>query len=339
MGSPGPELRYSLSFPEAQQRVMQVEMAVSAIAGPVELVMSRTSPGRYGMHEFAKNVFDVRASDSMGHALSVERPAPHRWRVAPRDGTVRVSYRVYGDRLDGTYLAIDSSHAHINVPAALMWVRGLEARPATIVIVPPAGSGWRVATQLFPTADPLTFTAPNLAYLADSPIEASRHVLRTFRAPAVGGAVAGPTMSLALHADGAADADACVDGLRRIVSEEAAVFGEYPPFDAGGYTFLADYWPWASGDGMEHRNSTVLTGSAPLSGSPRYLLETAAHEFFHAWNVERIRPRSLEPFDLESVNMSGELWLAEGVTTYYEKLVMERSDSRRSERPCRSGRR
>ena len=122
-----------------------------------------------------------------------------------------------------------------------------------------------------------------------------------------------------------ADADAHVDGLRRIVSEEAAIFGEYPAFDAGGYTFLADYLPWAVGDGMEHRNSTVLTTAPPLAGSPRFLLATAAHEFFHVWNVERIRPRTLEPFDLESANTSGELWLAEGVTTYYEKLVMQRA--------------
>ena len=103
------------------------------------------------------------------------------------------------------------------------------------------------------------------------------------------------------------------------------IFGEYPAFDAGAYTFLADYLPWAVGDGMEHRNSSVLTNSASLAGSPRFLLDTAAHEFFHAWNVERIRPRTLEPFDLEAANMSGELWLAEGVTTYYEKLVLQRT--------------
>ena len=103
------------------------------------------------------------------------------------------------------------------------------------------------------------------------------------------------------------------------------IFGEYPAFDAGAYTFLADYLPWAVGDGMEHRNSSVLTNSASLAGSPRFLFDTAAHEFFHAWNVERIRPRTLEPFDLEAANMSGELWLAEGVTTYYEKLVLQRT--------------
>ena len=229
------ELRYRLSFDDARQRVMQVDITLPAVTGPVELVMSRSSPGRYALHEFATNVFDVQATDGAGRVLPVEHPAPHRWVLKADDSALRVRYRVYGDRVDGTYLAVDSTHAHINVPAALMWARGLEDRPAIVEIVPPAGSGWRVATQLFPTADPFAFTAPNLAYLADSPIEVSRHLLRTFHAPALSGAGPGPPMALALHAEGvtAADADAHVDGLRRIVSEEAAVFGEYPAFDAG----------------------------------------------------------------------------------------------------------
>ena len=306
---------------------MQVDLLLPAVSGPVELVMSRASPGRYALHEFATNVFDLQATDGAGKAVPVEHPVPHRWIVREHDGAIRVRYRVYGDRVDGTYLAVDSTHAHINIPAALIWASGLEDRPAIVEIVPPAGSGWRAATQLFPTANPFAFTAPNLAYLADSPIEASRHLRRTFRAPAVTRAGAGPSMALVLHGEGGADADADahVDGLRRIVSEEAAIFGEYPAFDGDAYTFLADYLPWAIGDGMEHRNSTVLTNSASLAGSSRLLLATAAHEFFHVWNVERIRPRTLEPFDLESGNTSGELWLAEGLTTYYEKLVMQRA--------------
>jgi predicted metalloprotease with PDZ domain len=317
-------LQYRLSFTEARQRIMQVDLVVPPVSGPVELVMSRSSPGRYALHEFAKNVIDPQASDAAGRALTLDHPAPHRWTVAAH-GAVHVRYRVYGDRVDGTYLAIDPTHAHVNVPAALLWVRGLEDRPATVEIVPPPDAGWEVATQLFTTGKPFTFTAPTLAYLIDSPIEASRHALLTFRAPAVAGAEPGPEMRLALHTESPGDATPQVDGLRRIVAEEAAVFGEYPAFDAGVYTFLADYLPWAGADGMEHRNSTVITGSVSLDGSPRPLLDTAAHEFFHSWNVERIRPRSLEPFNLESANMSGELWLAEGVTTYYEKLVLQRA--------------
>ena len=110
-------------------------------AGPLELRMSRSSPGRYALHEFAKNVFDVRVTDAAGAALPVARPNPHQWNVTGHHGSVRVAYRIFGDRVDGTYLGIDSTHAHINMPAALMWARGLELRPATVRFEPPPGVG------------------------------------------------------------------------------------------------------------------------------------------------------------------------------------------------------
>src|SRR3954468_9473203 len=199
-------LEYRLSFAEARQRIMQVDLVVPPVSGPVELVMSRSSPGRYALHEFAKNVIDLQASDATGRALTLDHPAPHRWTVAAQHGAVHVRYRVYGDRVDGTYLAIDPTHAHVNMPAALLWVRGLEDRPATVEIVPPPDAGWEVATQLFTTGKPFTFTAPNLAYLIDSPIEASRHALLTFRAPGLAGAESGPEMRLALHTELPGDA-------------------------------------------------------------------------------------------------------------------------------------
>jgi predicted metalloprotease with PDZ domain len=121
------------------------------------------------------------------------------------------------------------------------------------------------------------------------------------------------------------DADAIVVGLRQVVRTQAAVFGEYPAFEDGRYTFLFDFLPWAVGDGMEHRNSTVISGSAEGPMLQRQALETAAHEFFHAWNVERIRPRALEPFDFERPAASGELWLAEGVTSYYQDVTLARA--------------
>ncbi|WP_201766073.1 M61 family metallopeptidase [Nafulsella turpanensis] len=104
-----------------------------------------------------------------------------------------------------------------------------------------------------------------------------------------------------------------------------AVFGELPDFDFGRYTFLVSYLPEASGDGMEHRNSTIVTSSRPLATSAKDNIGTVAHEFFHAWNVERIRPASLEPFDFTSTNMSGELWFAEGFTSYYTDLTLVRA--------------
>lgn len=320
---------YRLSFPEPEHRWMRVDVTFRDLPmGTLELRMSRTSPGRYALHEFAKNVFDVRVADGAGRPLSATRPNLHQWNIDGHDGTVVVSYRVFGDRVDGTYLVIDATHAHINIPAALMWARGLEDRPARVRLEQPPGRTWRVATQLFPSDDPLTFTAPNFQYLMDSPIEFSDHTMRTFRvSPPSGGE--GPTFRIALHHQGTdAEADAFARDVERIVRETLAVFGEFPLFENDTYTFLADYLPWANGDGMEHRNSTVLTSSGSLANPAqrRGLLGTAAHEFVHAWNMERIRARALEPFDFEEADISTELWFGEGVTSYYDDLILRRAE-------------
>jgi len=315
---------YRLSFPEPEHRWMRVEVTFDDLpAGPLELRMSRSSPGRYAVHEFAKNVFDVRVTSAAGAALAVTRPSPHQWTVADHAGSVRVTYRIFGDRVDGTYLAIDSTHAHINMPAALMWARGLEQRPATIRFEPPQGTAWRVGTQLLPGADALSFTAPNFQYLMDSPTELSAFGLRTFTVDSRPGA---PVFRLAVHHTGTdAELDAFAADVERVVREARHVYGEYPAFEGNTYTFIADYVPWASGDGMEHRNSTVLTSASSIRSDRGGLLDTISHEFFHAWNAERIRPRSLEPFNFADANISGELWLAEGFTSYYGPLVLLRA--------------
>jgi predicted metalloprotease with PDZ domain len=315
---------YRLSFPEAAHHLMQVEATFTTVPpGPLQLRMSRSSPGRYALHEFAKNVFDVRITDEAGQALAVTRPNPHEWDVTGHSGTVRVTYRVFGDRLDGTYLAIDSSHAHINMPAAIMWARGFERRPITVRFERPTGTSWRVATQLSPGSDGLSFTAPNLQYLMDSPTEFSQFTLRSFTVPDDRRT---PVFRVAVHHTGTdPDVDGLVRDVEAIVREARHVFGEYPSFEGNTYTFIADYLPWAHGDGMEHRNSTVITSSSTIQLSRLDLLDTVAHEFFHAWNVERIRPKSLEPFNLEETNMSGELWFAEGFTSYYGPLTLKRT--------------
>jgi predicted metalloprotease with PDZ domain len=317
-------VEYRLSFPEPEHRLMNVEVRFDEVpAGPLELRMSRSSPGRYALHEFARNVFDVRVTDAAGAALPVDRPNPHQWNVTRHSGSVRVAYRIFGDRVDGTYLGIDSTHAHINMPAAIMWARGFELRPVTVRIAPPTGTGWRVGTQLLPGADPFTFTAPNLQYLMDSPTEVSAFSLRTFT---IEDGPRKPVIRLAVHHTGTdAELDAFTRDVERIVREAGRVYGEFPAFDGNTYTFIADYVPWATGDGMEHRNSTIVTSQGSIRGSRSGLLDTISHEFFHTWNVERIRPRALEPFNFDDMNMSGELWLAEGVTSYYGPLVLLRS--------------
>lgn len=314
------QVSYRFSFPEPEHHWMAVEATFTELTSePLELRMSRSSPGRYSIHDFAKNVYDVEAKGPDGHALTIQRPDPHGWTVPVHDSTVTLTYKVYGDRVDGTYLAVDPTHAHLNMPASLMWARGLDERPFRLMFVRPARTNWTVATQLYPTDNPLVFTAPNLQYLMDSPTEFGPVSMRQF-------SVDGRTFRFALHHTGsAAELDAFVADVQKVVTAEREVYGEYPTYEPGTYTFIADYLPYASGDGMEHRNSTILTSSSALRTNRAGLLGTVAHEFFHNWNVERIRPKALEPFDLERANMSGELWLAEGFTQYYGPLSISRA--------------
>ncbi|HVS13068.1 MAG TPA: PDZ domain-containing protein [Thermoanaerobaculia bacterium] len=306
---------------EAQVSVVFDDLPVA----PLEVRMSRSSPGRYALHEFAKNVYSVAAYDRRGEPLPIERPDAHQWTVGGHGGLVRFEYTLFGDRTDGTYAAIDETHAHLNVPASFAWARGLERRGVRVTFELPAG--WRVASQLVPTESPATWTAPDLQYFMDSPIEISDHQLVEWTVP---GPAASPqrrqTVRLAIHHLGSEEeARAFARVAAAVADEQIAIFGEPPAFDFGVYTFLADYLPWASGDGMEHRNSTVLTSSSSLAGRAVGNLGTLSHELFHAWNIERIRPRSLEPFDFERANVSGELWFGEGFTSYYDDLVLRRA--------------
>ncbi|HEU4936441.1 MAG TPA: PDZ domain-containing protein [Vicinamibacterales bacterium] len=320
-------VEYRVSFPAPEHHYAQVEVTWPGItAATLEARMSRSSPGRYAVHEFAKNVFDVHAFDGKGREMKASRPNPSQWDVTGHDGTVRIVYKVFGNHVDGTYLAVDDSHAHMNMPATLMWARGFDMRPVRVTFQPPPRSSWKPATQLYPTSDPWTFTAPNLQYLMDSPAELSDYTLRSFTVRNPDGKEF--TIRTAVHHDGDSSViDEYVAGAERIVNEAAAVFGEFPAYDTGTYTFLGDYVPWGGGDGMEHRNSTVVASATSFKNpqAVRAVLGTLSHEFFHCWNVERIRPKTLEPFNFEEANISGELWLAEGFTQYYGPLIMTRA--------------
>jgi predicted metalloprotease with PDZ domain len=315
-------IAYRITVPEPQHHWMQVEASFTELmAAPLELRMSVSSPGRYSVHDFAKNVYDMHAVGENNRELNVTRPDASGWTVPEHGSAVTVRYKVFGDRIDGTYLAVDTVHVHMNMPAAFMWARGLDDRPIVLTLTQPAGVGrpWTVATQLHQGSTPLQFTAPNLQYFIDSPTEFGPIAMRQF-------SIGGHTFRFAAHHTGTdAELDRFLPDVQRIVREEAAVYGEFPDYEPGSYTFLADYLPYADDDGMEHRNSTVMTTSSTIRGDRMRLLDTVAHEFFHCWNVERIRPRDLEPFDLDRPNMSGELWLAEGFTQYYGPLMLART--------------
>jgi Predicted protease with the C-terminal PDZ domain len=253
---------------------MQVEASFPDLgSGTLELRMSRSSPGRYSLHDFAKNVYDVHAFAADGRELETTRPDPYGWNVAGHGGSLTVKYKVFGDRVDGTYLGIDTTHAHINMPAAIMWAHGLDDRPVTVNFEQPSELRWQVATQLHAGSSPLEFTAPNLQYLMDSPAGVRPH-----QSSAVHRRPAHVPLFAAPHRY-AAELDDYVKDVEKIVRQEGAIFGEYPEYEPGYYTFLADYLPYANGDGMEHRNSTVMTAAGSIAASREDVLDTVAHEF------------------------------------------------------------
>ena len=312
-------VRYEIRFPNAAHHEAEIRATFSGATQPVlEVLMSRSSPGRYALHEFAKNVSGFKATDGQGHALEVSRPSPYQWNVAGNKGAVVVEYTLFGDRADGTYAAIDSTHAHLNPPATFVWAHGFEHAPVALTVVVPESSGWTVATQLAPRADG-AFAAPDMDRLMDGTLEIGRHAELEWK-------VGDARFRLALHHQGTGEEAAAFARICEAVTvEEEGVFGAFPKFDDGLYTFLVDYLPYVSGDGMEHRDSTSITGTLDLRASAVEAADAVAHEFFHAWNVKRIRPRSLEPFDYERANMSGELWFAEGFTNYYGSLTLKRA--------------
>lgn len=311
---------YKISFSNAVHHEAKIEVTFPKIKSQELTVrMSRTSPGRYALHEFAKNVYGFKAFNSEGKELEITREDPYSWTVKNTDGTVSIEYILYANRGDGTYSQVDASHAHLNIPATFMYSEELKDRDIKLQIDLQDQPDWKIATQL-EKINGNTFKAPDLYYFMDSPIEISDHQIRSFEHD-------GQKIEFVLHHQGTeAELDQYFEQVKAIVEQEAAVFGELPDYDYGRYTFLACYMPNASGDGMEHRNSTILTKTDALAdGGTKGNTGTVAHEFFHGWNVERLRPADLEPFSFSEVNMSRNLWFAEGFTSYYTGLILHRA--------------
>ena len=313
--------KYSISFENAVHHEATIQATFTNLkSDTVEFSMSRSSPGRYALHEFAKNVYNVKVTDGKGKDLEATRPNPYSWLVKGHDGSINVSYTLFGNHGDGTYAQIDETHAHLNAPATFIYVPELETQEIEVTFNIREDLNWKIATQLSHKRDN-TYYAKDFQYLMDSPVEIANFRKRSFD-------VKGQTIAFILHDDAASEQeiDIYFEKIKKVVLEQMMVFGELPTFDYGEFTFLGCYMPNATGDGMEHRNSTSIPSSRSLAkGGLETNIGTVAHEFFHIWNVERLRPKSLEPFDFSKANMSGDLWFAEGFTSYYDDLSLVRS--------------
>lgn len=327
----------------------EAKVTISVPKAPKEeflkLRMSRSSAGRYALHEFAKNVHSVNAFDEKGQKIEVVRVSPYQWNVMKPTDNMKVEYTLFADYADGTYSGINTIQAHLNAPASYLLVDNFydenfekadlikrqseeykKKQTIKVTFSLPQNNDfkdnnadkWTVATQL-PQINDSTFYAPNYYYLLDSPVLIGDLFWSEWKE-------ANQIFKVALNKTGTEttekEATDYVEKIKKIVKEEIALFGEAPNFDYGTYTFLLNYQPTAHGDGMEHRNSTIITDADKLNDNHLF---TVAHEFIHAWNIERLRPQSLEPFDFSKTNMSSELWFGEGFTSYYTNLVMLRA--------------
>jgi predicted metalloprotease with PDZ domain len=315
---------YNVSFPNLAHHEAQIELIASDLVSHTAVFrMSRSSPGRYATHEFGKNIYDVRAFDQNGKPLTITRTDGDIYEVTRHNGYIRVQYTLYGNYADGTYVGLDPDGVHLNMPGAFIWMKGLDNSPITIHFNVPAEWHWTIATQLMPTSDSLTFLARNFQYFMDCPTKIGPLHYRKWEVKNPNG----KAYNFRIALDGGNDDTAFTnfaEKVQRIVAQAQAVYGETPAYDYLTYTFLASINPNVHGDGMEHRNSTMISIPVVFRNDDR-LLEVFAHEFFHCWNVKRIRPRTLEPFNFEKSDMSYELWFAEGFTQYYGGLIEERA--------------
>ena len=320
----GQRISYIVSFPNIAHHEARIELIASDIpTRDAVFRMSRSSPGRYATHEFGKNVYDVKAFDAQGKPLTVNRIDGDVYQVPRHGGFVRLQYTLYGDYADGTYVGIDPAGVHLNMPGAFMWMKGVDKTPINIHFSVPPELHWTIATQLEPTNDSLTFLAPGLQYFMDCPTKIGDLHYKKWEVKNPDGKVYHFRIALDGREEDA-EFTAFTEKIKKIVAQEQAVYGETPAYDYGTYTFLASINPYVHGDGMEHRNSTMISIPERFQGDED-LLEVFAHEFFHCWNVKRIRPRSLEPFNFEKSDMSDELWFAEGFTQYYGELLVLRA--------------
>ncbi len=207
-------ISYEMSFENAVHHEAQIKALFSNIkADTLAIRMSRTSPGRYALHEFAKNVYDLNITDSKGNRLQVLHPNNHEWQILGHDGTINISYTLFANRGDGTYAQIDETHAHLNIPATFMFAPSLSDSPLEIKFNVREDLNWKVATQL-PLISGTTYSAPNLQYFMDSPTEISDYSLREFK-------VGSQNVRLALHHNGSEqEVDTYFEKVKKVVLAE-----------------------------------------------------------------------------------------------------------------------
>ncbi|MGD9588880.1 MAG: M61 family metallopeptidase [Pyrinomonadaceae bacterium] len=311
-----PEIAYTVSMERPWTHLLTVDMKLKWTAAPqrVELKMPVWTPGSYLIREYARHVqgFGAKAG---ANALAWRKLNKNTWEIDTKGAReVTVTYSVYSNELTVRTNELNDEHAFWNNAALLLFPKGGLGLPSTVTVRP--YRNWKVATGLPKVAGAENvFRAPNFDILYDSPFEVSDFNETTFD-------VAGRPHRIVITGEGNYDLKLLARDITKIAEECRKIFGDMP-FD--DYTIIVNL---RGGGGLEHLNSTALQwnrfGFKPHS---RYVdfLNLVAHEYFHLWNVKRIRPDALGPFDYENENYTKLLWVAEGMTSYYEGILLRRA--------------
>ena len=313
-----PSLRYTLSMPLPQSHYFEVKMELDGFGAEyTDLKMPVWAPGSYLVREYAKNVEGFEARTAAGQPLVAEKINKNTWRVKhPKQGSFRVSYRVYAFELSVRTSFIDADHGYLNGSSIFMYAADNKLLPSTVVVQPAAG--WsQVSTALRPGPGKFTYKAASYDELADSPMEIGNQKILEFTAN-------GTPHQVAMYGQYTADDAKIVADMKRVCEEAHRVVGQNP---LDHYLFIVHNLE-RGGGGLEHLYSTTLevgrTAYSTDAGNKSFL-GLVAHEYFHLWNVKRIRPVALGPFNYDQENYTHMLWVSEGMTEYYSKQILARA--------------
>ena len=309
-------VRYHVAIDDAHSHVYAV---AATFAGPfaghaLDVFLPAWTPGSYLAREFARNVMSASAEDERGQPLPIEKRDKATWRVAAANAArVTVRMRVYANDLTVRTSHLDGSHAYFN--GANLFPSRLESRDTPCVLTLDVPKGWTVSTTLPP--DGKGFRADDYDHLVDCPVEMGTHEVLTFDA-------GGVPHELVIWGEGNLDRARMLEDLAKIARAQAALMGGLP---FKRYLFLVHLSDKGRG-GLEHRDSTTLLyprfGFRPRKEYEEFL-RLASHEYFHSWNVKRIKPKAFDPYDYTRENYTTLLWAMEGFTSYYEVQALARA--------------
>jgi predicted metalloprotease with PDZ domain len=320
------QIAYHIGWQQPNTHYFHISMAIENPEGKiVDFRIPDWRPGRYMVQHFAKNVVQFRAVDGTGKALKFRKIDKVTWRVETGGAKqVTAKYKYYARQLDAGASFLDDAEAYFNPITCFMYVPDKEMLPVTLKIDKPAD--WRVATAMEYDEKREVFFIGNYHDFADSPFLISPSFkLLSFE-------YKGATFELAFQGEADFDEEKVVEDVRKIVVDQVDMMQD-TPFER--YLFMYHLLPYRFGHGVEHKNSTsIVTGPADFDNERFYrrFLGVTSHEFFHAWNVERIRPQGIFHPDYSQPNFTTLLWVSEGMTSYYGGLSLMRAGLTKKDR-------